>query len=767
MNDQTIPAPRGRQEDIRFVSGHGRYTADIVPENSLYAVFLRSTVAAGTITRLDCGAARAAPGVVAVLTADDAAADGVGEMIWTGSPVRDDGGSTPDTPRPTLSGAEIRHLGEPVAMVVAETKQQAADAAELIDLDIDMAPAVAMSTKHIKDGPLVWQDAADNIASVHRIGDQAAVEAALAKAAHVSQFDFDVSKVAACTLEMRASAAYVDDSGINCLITSAQSPYAVRGELAQLFGVDAEAVRVIAPDVGGSFGMKGTLFREDALVMWAARRLQRPVFWTADRSESMLSDEHARAVNGTARLGLDADGNFTGLWVEARVDTGAYLSRRTKGLVNNIGGIAGQYKTPAIATEITFYFTHTMQTSPYRGAGRPEATYIIERLIDQAARETGRDPLALRQQNLIPTAAMPYQTALTFNYDCGDFPRVVAEAAKRADYEGFAARRRESESRGMLRGIGISNPIEVAGGPLKMLRKDVARLTAKPDGTISLAPGLMSVGQGHETALARMASDRLGVDIDHITYHQGDTDLLPGGRGSGGSAATVIGGAAVHVALDELIAAGKGIAAGVIGCVVDDITFDAGQFHGPTSANHKPMGWDDIASHSNADGGLSVLGEFLPPDVTYPNGCHICEVEIDPATGVVTFADYVVVEDVGTVLNADMVEGQMHGGIAQGVGQALGEILRYDDHGQLLSGSFMDYQMPIAGDLPSFRISTLAVPTAVNPLGAKGVGEAGTVGSLAATMNAVMDALSTAGVTAFEMPATPCRVWEALQAAKR
>ncbi|MEK9718038.1 MAG: molybdopterin cofactor-binding domain-containing protein, partial [Candidatus Puniceispirillum sp.] len=266
---------------------------------------------------------------------------------------------------------------------------------------------------------------------------------------------------------------------------------------------------------------------------------------------------------------------------------------------------------------------------------------------------------------------------------------------------------------------------------------------------------------------ARMASDRLGVDIDRITYHQGDTDLLPTGRGSGGSAATVIGGAAVHVALDELINAGKGIAAGVIGCAVDDVTFDAGQFHGHANANHKPMGWDDIASHSNADGGLSVLGEFLPPDVTYPNGCHICEVEIDPATGVVRFTDYVVVEDVGTVLNADMVEGQMHGGIAQGVGQALGEILRYDDHGQLLSGSFMDYQMPIAGDLPSFRISTLAVPTAVNPLGAKGVGEAGTVGSLAATMNAVMDALSTAGVTAFEMPATPCRVWEALQAAKR
>jgi carbon-monoxide dehydrogenase large subunit len=767
MNDQTGPAFKGRVEDIRFVSGHGRFTADIVPDNALHAVFLRSNVAAGVITSLDCSAAKTAPGVVSVLTALDAAADGVANMVWTGGPVREDGGVTVDSPRPLLSGKEIRHLGEPVAMVIADTRQAAADAAELIEVQIDAADAVALSVEHMLGGPLVWPGTNDNIASLHRQGNRDEVDAILAKSAHVSHFAFDISKITACTMEMRASIGFIDENGKSSLTTSAQSPYQLHGELAQLFGISPDEVRVTSPDVGGSFGMKGALYREDALVVWAARRLGRPVFWTADRGEAFLSDEHARAVSGTASLGLDAEGNFTALWVDARIDAGAYLSRRTKGLLNNMGGVAGQYKTPAIATQMSFFFTNTMQTSPYRGFGRPEATYVIERLIDQAARETGRDALALRQQNLVTPEAMPYQTALTFLYDCGDFPKIVAAAAKNADYAGFAARRKASEARGMLRGIGISNPIEVAGGPLKQVRKDIARITARPDGQIVVTPGLMSVGQGHETALARMASQRLGVDIDDIIYQQGDTDLLPSGRGSGGSAATVIGGAAVHVALNEFVAAGKGIAAGVLGCDADQITFDAGLFSNPAEPARPPMSWADIASHSNEAGGMSVLGEFLPPDVTYPNGCHICEVEIDPATGKVSFADYVVVEDVGTVLNADLVEGQMHGGIAQGVGQALGEILHFDESGQLITGSFMDYQMPIAADFPNFRISTIAVPTKINPLGAKGVGEAGTVGALAATMNAIVDAMACAGVAAFEMPATPHRVWQALQDVKK
>ena len=644
-------------------------------------------------------------------------------------------------------------------MVVAKTRQAAMDALELIDVAYCTDDAVALTIKDLT-GPLVWPESPDNIAAFHRIGDKQAVDKALVTSASVVRFDFDISKVTACPIETRISLGSVDQDGKLCLTTSAQSPFALHSELAKLFDMPAEKIRVISPDVGGSFGMKGTLYREDALVAWAAKRLRQPVLWMAERTESFISDEHARAVCGTAVLGLDADGLFTGLWVEAKTDTGAYLSRRTKSMLNNIGGVAGQYKTPLIASELTFFYTNTMQTSPYRGFGRPEATYIIERLIDKAARETGHDALALRQKNLVTPDQMPYQTGLTFHYDCGDFPRIVETAATQADYAGFENRREQSKARGLLRGIGISNPIEVAGGPFKQIRKDVARITATTDGKIIIAPGLMSVGQGHETTVTRLASDLLGMPEDIIFYAQGDTDLLPTGRGSGGSSATVVGVSTVKIALHDFIADGGGIAAAAIGCSADDLAYADGAFSTPDG---QMMTWADIARHSNKVGGHSVLTEFTPPDVTYPNGCHICEIEIDPKTGKVAFCDYVGVEDVGAVLSPDLVEGQMHGGIAQGIGQALGETLLFDPQGQLLTGSFLDYQMPVASDFPPFRIMTIAVPTAINPLGAKGVGEAGTVGALAATMNAVADALASAGVHDFEMPATPFRVWQALQ----
>ena len=767
MIDQSKYDKEGRCEDIRFISGRGRFTADIIPNGALHAVFLRSNVAAGKILRLDCGAAKEAQGVVSVLTAADAGDDNVCNMVWRGAPIRDDGGVTINTPRPLLNDREVRHLGEPLAMVIANSRQAAADALELIDLKINPTEKTVLFEDSILNNEQVWPSMSDNIASIHKIGDRDAVDVALDDSVHVSHFKFDISKITACTMEMRTSIGFIDENGKTCITTSVQSPYNLHGEIAQLFGISPEEVRVIAPDVGGSFGMKGSLYREDALVVWAARRLRQPVFWTADRNESFLSDEHARAVTGSASLGLDGNGNFTALRVDACVDVGAYLTHRSKGLVNNIGGVAGQYKTPLIETEIKFYFTNTMQNAPYRGAGRPEATYVIERLIDTAARETGRDPLKLRQQNLVRPEAMPYQTGHTFNYDSGDFPRILAAAAKKADYAGFNERRKDSEARGFLRGIGISNPIEVAGGPLNQLKKDVARIIGYPDGQIVIVPGLMSVGQGHETALARMASSQLGVDLNNIIYKQGDTDLFPSGRGSGGAAATVIGGAAVYIALKKFILLGKSIAAGVFICNESTVIFEKGLFYNSLNKNQNPMNWADIASHSNAVDGVSVFGEFLPSDVTYPNGCHICEVEIDPATGKVSFADYVVVEDVGTVLNQDLVEGQMHGGIAQGIGQALGEILRYDSSGQLITGSFMDYQIPVAADFPNFRVSTIAIPTKINPLGAKGVGEAGTVGALAATMNAVVDAMACAGVTDFEMPATPHRVWQALKKVKQ
>ena len=748
----------GRREDLRFLIGHGRFTADLVPDDTLHAVFVRSAIARGHIRQIEVQAARAAPNIIAVLTADDTARDNISNMVWTGSPVRDDGLTGVESQRPLLSGSVIRHLGEPICMIVGRTRQSAMDAAELINISYEADQEVALTLGELK-GPLVWPESPDNIASLHVLGDKVAVEAAIDMSAHQVHLDFDISKVAACPIEMRSALGAIDKNGRLCLTTSAQSPFALHGELADLFNLPKDQIRVLAPDVGGSFGMKGTLYREDALVVWAAKRLNKPVYWFADRSESFLSDEHARAVCGSAILGLDDDGMFTGLWVEAKTDAGAYLSRRTKGLLNNIGGVAGQYRTPAIAAELLFYFSNTMQTSPYRGFGRPEATYIIERLIDKAARQLGADALALRQKNLIAPSQMPYQTGLTYSYDCGDFPKVVAAAADEADYYGFARRREQSEGRGLLRGIGISNPIEVAGGPFKQVRKDIACITAQADGKIKIDTGLMSVGQGHETAVSRLASDVLNVPLEQIIYSQGDTDLLPEGRGNGGSAATVVGVSAVKIALGDFLSEAKSIASSVAGCPVNAVTYARGEFSAPGGHNFT---WEEISRLSNIAGGLSVLSEFAPKDVTYPNGCHICEVEIDPSTGKIHFSSYVVVEDVGTVLNPELVEGQMHGGIAQGIGQALGEVLRFDKKGQLLTGSFLDYPMPIAADLPNFKIKTLAVPTKINPLGAKGVGEAGTVGALSATMNAISDALASAGVVDFEMPATPYRVWKAL-----
>ena len=749
---------QGRREDLRFLSGHGCFIADMVPKDTLHAVFVRSSIARGQILKISIDAARTAENIVAVLTAEDTARDNIANMVWTGSPVRDDGLPSVESRRPLLSGSVIRHLGEPICMIVGKTRQSAMDAAELVDVSYEVDKQVALKLDELQ-GPLVWPKTPDNIASFHRLGDRIAVEAALDMSAHQVHLDFDISRVAACPMEMRSSLGAVDKSGRLCLTTSAQSPFALHDELAKLFKLPKDQIRVLVPDVGGSFGMKGTLYREDALVVWAAKHLNNPVYWAADRTESFLSDEHARAVSGSAVLGIDDEGMFTSLWVKAKTDAGAYLSRRSKGLLNNIGGVAGQYRTPVIGAELYFYYTNTMQTSPYRGFGRPEATYIIERLIDKAARQIGKDALALRQRNLITPSQMPYQTGLTYSYDCGDFPKILVAAAEEADYQGFNLRREQSKSRGLLRGIGISNPIEVAGGPFKQMRKDVACITARPDGKIKIDTGLMSVGQGHETTVSKLASDVLEVPIERIIYAQGDTDLLPEGRGNGGSSATVVGVSAVKIALSKFLSEASLIVSSVVGCPAEDLMYANGEFSAP--GGHK-FTWTEISRLSNKVGGHSVLSEFTPTDVTYPNGCHICEVEIDPKTGKVQFCSYVVVEDVGTVLNPELVEGQMHGGISQGIGQALGEILRFDRQGQLLTGSFLDYPMPVAASFPHFRVKTIAVPTKINPLGAKGVGEAGTVGSLAATMNAVSDALACAGVVDFEMPATPYRVWKAL-----
>jgi carbon-monoxide dehydrogenase large subunit len=761
----------GRLEDQRLTTGQGAYVTDHRRPGLAHACFARSMVACGRIRALDVDTARSGPGVIAVFTAADLDADGIPDLLTEIDPPRDDGGSGIRTPRPFLARDRVRFLGEPVAIVVAETAALAADAAELVGIEIAELPLVTGKEDALTPGaPPVWPEQPDNIAFVRRLGDADAVVAAMASAAHVTRLDLAVSRVVAATLEPRAALGECEADGRLVLTTSTQGPYPLRNRLAaDVFGVDPAQIRVIAPDVGGSFGMKSGVYREETLVLWAARRLGRPVMWAADRGEAFLSDEHGRDVRAGAELALSDSGEFLALQANFAVNVGAYLSRRSFGLVNNIGGIAGVYRTPAISAEIMGYYTNTVQTAPYRGAGRPEATYVIERLIDAAARELGVDPFDLRRQNLIPSDAMPYQTPLTFRYDCGDFAATMERAGELADLKGFEARQAASRKAGKLRGIGIANPIEVAGGPLRNLRKDDAAISISPEGDVELRAGMMSVGQGHETGMTMMVAARLGVAAGAITYRQGDTDLLDNGRGSGGSSALVVGGAAVHNAIEKVIKKGREIASEALEAAADDIEFSIESTGGifSVAGTDRSISLSDAARLADPIEGIFVAAEFLPEAVTYPNGCHICEVEIDPDTGVVELIRYVGVEDVGAVLNPVFVEGQMQGGVAQGIGQAIGEAIRYDsESGQLLTASFLDYQMPRASDMPDLRFETLAVPTKVNPLGAKGVGEAGTVGSLAATMNAVGGALAAIGAGPIEMPATPDRIWQAIQKAR-
>jgi carbon-monoxide dehydrogenase large subunit len=757
-----------RREDERFLTGRGRYTADLRPEGLAHACFARTQSPAGRILSIDIESALASPGVIAVLTAADLEADGIGQLPQDGPPPREDGGTPADTPRPLLVRDVFRFQGEPYAMVIAETAQQAADAAEFVFAETeDMAFTIGISDALADGAAVLWPGTKNNIAFVRRAGAWDRIDGALAEAAHVVSLDFVISRVTAAPMEPRVSLGKYGD-GRYTLHTATQSPFAVRGRLAEgVFGVDPSKIHVLAHDVGGSFGMKGGMFDEDALVLWAARRCGRPVLWESGRGEGFLSDDHARDVEGRAELGLTADGEFTCLRVRLRSNAGAYFSRRAMGIFGNLGGVAGTYRTPVIAAEVTGVFTNTVPITPYRGAGRPEATFIIERIIDRAAVELGIDPFDLRRRNLIPADGMPWQTGLTFKYDCGDFGATMARARELAELDGFEARREEAQSRGRLRGIGIANPIEVAGGPAAQPRKDNAWVGVAPDGSVELRPGCMSVGQGHETGLVELTARLLGIDADSITFRQGDTDILPSGRGSGGSSGLVVGGSAIQRTAEALVEKGREIAADAFEAAAADVSFADGRFR--VAGTDLEMSLVEVAAHAARNGkDFAADAEFLPPAVTYPNGCHICEVEVDPETGVVSLIRYVGVEDIGNVVNPVLVEGQMHGGIAQGVGQALGESILYDrDSGQMLTGSFLDYPMPTADLMPEIRLENIVVPTTINPLGAKGVGEAGTVGSLAATVNAVCNALAPLGVTHIDMPVSPHRVWRAIRETQR
>ena len=667
-------------------------------------------------------------------------------------------------------------MGDPVALVVATSPEAATDAAELVAVDYAPLPAVIGADRATRPGaPAVWDEAPDNVAFVWEAGSRDTVARAFAQAAHVVHLDFVVTRVAAAPLEPRAAVGEFDRrSGRYTLYTGIQGPHGLRAQLAeQVFRVPHGQVRVVTGEVGGSFGMRSGMYPELVLVLWAARRLGRPVKWTSSRREGFASDEPGRDNVSAAELALDARGRFLALRVALKIDVGAYLTPRSAGpATNNVGGLAGVYTTPAIHVESTGVYTNTTPTGPYRGAGRPEATYAIERVIDVAAREMGIDPIELRRRNLIPPSAMPFKTGLVFTYDCGEFEQVMTMALDRADRAGFERRRAEARARGVLLGLGVANPIEVAGGPYTSVNPDTAELRVNPDGSVSLFAGTTSMGQGNETAFVQIVSDRLGLPPERIQVFWGDSDALGAGRGNGGSGAISVGGSAVLRATERIVERGRRLAAHLLEAAPEDVALRDGRF--VVAGTDRAVAWSRVARAAyqrqqppGLEPGFSETAAFTPPAVTFPNGSHVCEVEVDAETGAVRVVRYTVVDDVGRMINPLLVKGQIHGGAAQGLGQGLAEVLAYDESGQVLAGSFMDYAMPRADDVPPFEVDAHEVPTQVNPLGAKGVGEAGTVGALPAVLNAVNDALAPLGVRHLDMPVTPERVWRAIHAAGR
>src|SRR6266850_585089 len=766
-----------RLEDPHLLQGLGRYSDDVNLPRQAYAVVVRSVHAHARLRGIDASAALKAPGALAVLTGDDLAADGLGNLPTDSNRKRRDGSPAFTTPRPALIRGRVRHVGDPLALVVAETPEQAVDAAALVAVDYEPLPAVAEAVEARRPGaPAVWDEAPDNVAFVWEVGSRDAVARAFEAAAHVTRLDFVVSRVAAAPLEPRGGVGEFDRrSGRYTLHTGIQAPHGLRTLLAeQVFRVPQSAVRVVTGEVGGSFGMRSGAYPEHALVLWAAKRLGRPVKWTSDRREGFVTDEHGRDNVTSVELALDAGGKFLGLRVDLMVNIGAYLTPRSAGpATNNVGGVAGVYTTPAIHLTSTGVYTNTTPTGPYRGAGRPEATYAIERVIDVAARQLGIDPVELRRKNLIPPSAMPFKTGLVFTYDSGDFARGMDLALSLADHAGFEKRRAEARARGKLRGLGLANAIEVAGGPYTSVNPDTTSIRVNPDGSVMVLTGSTSMGQGNETAFAQIVSEQLGLPPERIQVVWGDSDALDAGRGNGGSGAITVGGSAVLRASEKIVERGRRIAARMLEAAPEDVQYRDARF--TVAGTDRGVSFAEVARTAYTrqvtpalEPGFTETAVFTPPAVTFPNGCQVCEVEIDPDTGALCIVRHTVVDDVGKMVNPLLVKGQIHGGVVQGLGQALFENLVYDDTtAQLLAGSFMDYAMPRADDMPFFEVDSHEVVTEVNPLGAKGVGEAGTVGALPALVNAVNDALAPLGVRHLDMPLTPERVWSAIRGARR
>ncbi|NNK77682.1 MAG: xanthine dehydrogenase family protein molybdopterin-binding subunit [Litoreibacter sp.] len=726
-----------RLEDTRMVTGTGRFLSDFLGPDTLHAGFVRAEQASTRIAALDVIQAAAMPGVRAVFTAADLGRDGVAPIAHVDLP-REDGGTTEPCPMPILCDTDIRHAGEPIALVIAETAAQLADAIEAAEVDLEPITPVS------------------GTAFLRQFGTQGPARAAMAAAAHKHRIEVDIPRVTAFALEPRCVIARgVTDGGLHYRM-STQNPFALRAQLASHFGWDVSTIRVVADDVGGSFGMKGYMSREDAALAWAARKLQVEIAWIPTRSETILADAQGRGAAGSLQVGLDEDLKIVAIEGQFDIDIGAYPTHLAFGLMNNVNGLTGMYEVPEIFVEIAGQLSPRLPLVPFRGNGRPETTYAIERALDVAARKIGVDPIELRRRNLIGPDAMPVTTGLGFTIDCGDFPKVMQAALDLNP--GAQERKRAAQARGMLYGVGLANCIESAGGPVRKPRPDFARLEVAGDGTVTLSPGVMSVGQGHETTLSEMVANRLQIDAARIIYRHGDTEALSNGRGSGGSAGLTVAGSAVCTALEELIAQGSRHAAASFGCSASEIAYRDGAFHREGTNENLPL-----AALASMTGGIDIESSFTPPAATFPNGAHICEVEIDPETGMTKITRYVAVEDVGRILNQVLVEGQLHGGIGQGLSLGLGEQIAFDEQHQILTGSLMDYRLARAEDLPMIETGSVEVPTALNPLGVKGVGEAGAVGATAALASAVSDALWRAGVEDFDLPATPLRIWEALQ----
>jgi carbon-monoxide dehydrogenase large subunit len=788
MTHDGIGAPVRRKEDRRFLTGRGMYVHDIVRPRQLHAVFLRSPHAHAEIQAIDKKAALASPGVVAVFTAADIADKVKGVPCAWGISGKD-GKPMKEPPHPPLAAGKVRHVGDPVAMIVAETLAAARNGAELVQVAYKVLPAVTGVVDAIKSGaPLLYEDVPGNLCCDWAVGDKAATEAAFAQAYHIAKLDLVNNRLVPNAMESRAALAeYEPASRHYTLYTSTQLPHVARVLLGVLMlNIPERKLRVVAPDVGGGFGSKQVVYAEEAMVTWAAGQLERPVKWVADRSEAFLSDAQGRDHVTHAELALAKDGKFLGLRVSTLANIGGYISTFGPNIPTNLYGplLAGAYTTPAIYCEVKVIFTNTVPTDAYRGAGRPEATFVLERIIDVAARELSLDRVAIRRRNFIGKDAYPYQTPVMLQYDGGDHEATLAKGLDLSRWSSFAERRQDAAKRGKLRGIGIVTYIEACGlAPSRIAQQlgarggifESANIRVNPSGDVTVFTGAHSHGQGHETVFAQLVGELLGVSSDLIEVVHGDTARSPFGLGTYGSRSAAVGGSAIAKAVGKIVDKGKKIASHLLEASEQDIEFKGGAF--TVAGTDRSKTFAEIAGAAytpppsypleTLEPGLEETAFYDPVNFTYPGGCHVAEVEIDPETGVTTLVAYTAVDDVGTVLNPMIVEGQVHGGVVQGVGQALCEDCVYDPvSGQLLSGSFMDYCMPRADDLPTIASATQNTVCTHNPIGVKGCGETGTIASPATVMNAVVDALSAYGIAHVDMPASPQRIWRAIQAAQ-